>query len=148
MKYIPIQLALKDKKILVVGGGAVALQKITGILTFTQAITVIAPEVCDTVREKGVTVIGRAYADGDASGFSLVYVCTNVRAVNERVARDARAHGALVCVADYPDDCDFISPAVYVDDPMVVAVSSSGDDIKKTITWRNKIKELFSRDNA
>lgn len=131
---------------MVIGGGAVARQKLEGLLRFTREVTVIAPEISAEVREMGPRLVEKAYAPGMLEDFALVYACTNDRSVNRRVRDDARALGIPVCVADDPELCDFISPAVFTKGPMTVAVSSGGADVRRAIAWRDRIRELAEND--
>ena len=55
----------------------------------------------------GVEIIQAAYAEEQLAGALLVFACTDDRAVNARIAADARAAGALVNAADQPENCDF-----------------------------------------
>lgn len=141
--YLPINLDISEKRILIIGGGNVALQKINALLPFTTNIRVIAPDISDSIREKVSDLEVRAYCKGDINDRCVVYACTDNRELNRQIKCDANQVGALVCVADDPPLCDFISPAVFKKDHMVVAVSSSGKEVNKSIDWRNKIREIF-----
>lgn len=141
--YLPINLDISEKRVLIIGGGNVALQKINALLPFTTNIRVIAPEISDPIKEQISDIEVRPYNKGDINSRCVVYACTNDRELNRQIKRDANNVGALVCVADDPPLCDFISPAVFKKDHMVVSVSSSGKEVKKSIQWRNKIREIF-----
>ena len=56
----------------------------------------------------------------------LVFACTEDRALNSRIAQDARRIGALVNAADQPADCDFHLPSVASRDDVVLAVGTGG----------------------
>ncbi len=56
----------------------------------------------------------------------LVIAATSDRAVNEAVHRDAEARAMLCNVADVPELCNFILPAVHREGPIAVAVSTGG----------------------
>jgi precorrin-2 dehydrogenase/sirohydrochlorin ferrochelatase len=92
---------------------------------------------------KSVKIIKKVYEKRDLSGFTIVYACTNDENLNRRIAEDARELGILVNVCDRKDISDFISPAIYKINNINVAVSSNGEDVKKSIYIRDKIKELF-----
>jgi precorrin-2 dehydrogenase/sirohydrochlorin ferrochelatase len=146
MTFLPICLHLRDARIVVVGGGRVAEQKLRTLLQFTRMITVVAPRVCAAIHAAGVTVQTTAYEPACLDGATLVYACTNDAAVNARVCADAHARGQLVCVADAPALCDFVSPAVVTHDGMVVAVSSHARQVRRAVAWRDRIKELLDDD--
>ena len=67
-----------------------------------------------------------ATAAATCAGAFLVIAATSDRAVNERVHRDAEARGMLCNVADVPELCNFILPAVHREGPIAVAVSTGG----------------------
>ena len=143
MKYLPVSLNIKNKKVLVVGGGKVALQKINVLLKFTPHITVIAKDICDGIKEKGLKTKIKAFKKSDLIGFYLVYACTNLRKLNASIKKDANKLKCLVNVADDPELCDFIMPAIFKKGYMSVAVSSDGQNVKKSVQWRGKIKAIL-----
>lgn len=140
MAFIPVNLNIKNKRILVVGGGKVALHKLRTITRFTRTITIVAPKILDEIARLRLRVIRKAYSKNYLKGVFLVYACTNDRAVNKRIRRDAHSYGILVNVADDTKLCDFISPAVYKKGAMVVSVSSEGRDVKGAVALRDRIK--------
>lgn len=139
MRYIPVCLNVRGKRIVMIGGGAVALHKLKTITRFARRVTVIAPMVLPGIKKLSVHVIKKPYEASLLKKAFLVYACTDDRAVNARIGRDARALGILVNVADDKKSCDFISPAVYKEGRMVVSVSSQGRDVKGAVALRDRI---------
>jgi precorrin-2 dehydrogenase/sirohydrochlorin ferrochelatase len=117
-------------RVLVVGGGRVALRKAAGVAEAGGAPVVVAPEVHDELR----ALIGRlrlvwhprVFQPGDASGYHLVFAATDAPGVNAAVAREAEAAGALVSVADDGPGSAFHVPASIRRDDVVVAFSTGG----------------------
>ena len=144
MSFLPICLNMENAKIVFVGGGTVAEQKIKPVLQYTHNITVCAPEVLPSIRALPVAILAQSYTEAVLTGARMVYACTNDRNINRQIALDARQMRILVCVADDLEFCDFISPAIYKKGYMSVAVSSNAQDVKRSVTWRNRIAELFS----
>lgn len=126
----PIALDLAGRRCVVVGGGAVAERKVRGLLAAGAVVTAIAPDLTPGLRSlaSAGTIIWeeRSYATGDLVDATLAFAATNRRAVNARVAAEARAVGALVNVADAPDEGDFSVPAVLRRDRLTVSVSTEG----------------------
>jgi precorrin-2 dehydrogenase/sirohydrochlorin ferrochelatase len=141
MKFLPIGLKIAGKKILLVGGGKVALQKIRRLKPFTSNLTVLAREISHAVKKTGVRCLKGNYQPACLKGFSLIYACTDDAALNHRIHRDANRLGILVNVVDCPSESDFVSPAIYKKGPMTVAVSSDGWNAKRSVLWRDRIKE-------
>ena len=143
--YLPISLNLSDKHVLLIGGGKVALQKLKILRQFTNNITVLAPEIRTEITKTGVTCLYKPYAFNDLEAFQLVYSCTNNQQLNQQIAADCRKKKILINVVDTPELSDFISPAIYRQAEMTVAVSSGGSDVRKAIKWRNQAKEFFEK---
>ena len=120
-------LDVAGRRCLVVGGGAVGLEKAAGLLACGARVTVVSPELDEGFARARRRVASRArYRRRDLEGAFLVIAATSDRAVNERVHRDAEARGMLCNVADVPDLCNFILPAVHREGPIAVAVSTGG----------------------
>ncbi|MFP5298325.1 MAG: bifunctional precorrin-2 dehydrogenase/sirohydrochlorin ferrochelatase [Actinomycetota bacterium] len=121
---------LHDRDCLVVGAGNVGLEKTQGLLKAGAFVTVVAPEVDSRLRDLAiggrVQLIERAFFPDDVAGRVLVIAATSDNAVNRRVYGAARERGVLVNVADVPDLCDFILPAIHRNGPLAVAVSTNG----------------------
>jgi precorrin-2 dehydrogenase/sirohydrochlorin ferrochelatase len=124
--YYMTCLDLRGRRCVVVGGGSVGLEKTRGLLACGADVTVVSPELHAELASLGVTVRRRRYRSSDLSGAFLVIAATADRAVNERVHRDAEERGMLCNVADVPDLCNFILPAVHREGPIAVAVSTGG----------------------
>jgi precorrin-2 dehydrogenase / sirohydrochlorin ferrochelatase len=126
----PIFLSIAGEPVLVVGGGAVAEQKVDGLLACGGTVTVIAPDLTQKIRRYGeeqtVTVVQREYRDGDAAGYFLVIGATDDRAVQERIRRDARRNRIPVNIADVPELCNFYLGSVFTAGDLKVAVSTNG----------------------
>jgi siroheme synthase-like protein len=124
----PVVLRLSGRRVLVVGGGAVAARKVQGLLAAGADVTVIAPELSpemDALRPR-LTVEERPYRAGEAAGFRLVVTATDDAVVQQQVYDDAEAAGVWVNAADDRARCSFTLPAVARNGPVVVAVSTQG----------------------
>ncbi|MDD5686577.1 MAG: bifunctional precorrin-2 dehydrogenase/sirohydrochlorin ferrochelatase [Elusimicrobia bacterium] len=145
MRYLPISLNIADKKILIIGGGKIAYQKIKTLKQFSKSITVVAPYINDEIKKCDCDCKEKNYESKDLNGVFIVYACTNNKNLNTKIRIDAQKKCVLINVVDSPQNCDFISPAIYKKGYMTIAVSSDGRDVKKSIIWRNKIKDIFEK---
>ncbi|MDR1996876.1 MAG: bifunctional precorrin-2 dehydrogenase/sirohydrochlorin ferrochelatase [Candidatus Margulisbacteria bacterium] len=143
MKFLPIGINLRGQKILIIGAGAAAAQKIRALRKYTSALTLLAPEIKPVLRRSKYRKIIKPYAAADLTGYKLVYACTDDRRLNQQIARDARRRRILVNVCDDPQHSDFISPAVYKKGFMSAAVFSDGRDVHKSLQWRDKIRSFL-----
>ena len=146
MIFLPISLNVTDKKMLIVGGGRIAGHKIGFLEQFTKNISIVALEVLDSIKAKGYPYQEKAYEKSDLEGAFLVYACTNMIELNQKVKADAESLGILTNVVDNPKMCDFVSPAIYKHDHMTVAVGSNAQEVYRSIAVRNRIKEILEKE--
>jgi uroporphyrin-III C-methyltransferase/precorrin-2 dehydrogenase/sirohydrochlorin ferrochelatase len=127
----PVTLNLEGRRCLVVGGGAVALRKVLGLLEEGARVTVVAPKVVEDIEEQaGAGRLGlerREYRAGDTTGYALVMAATDRREVNRQVFDEAEAAGIWVNVADDPPLCTFHLPARVRRGPLEIAIGSGGN---------------------
>ena len=145
--YFPMFIDLTDKKILVVGGGVIALRRIRTMLKFGADICVIAPEFCEELaqmEEEGkIMAEHRGYRIGDICGAQIVLAATDDREVNRQIREECRAAGILVNVADDKSLCDFYFPSVVMTDEAVIGINSGGTDPSITKNIRREIEDMF-----
>jgi len=116
---------------LVIGGGRVAVRKVTALLESGAWVRVLAPQVDPALedlqaRSTSLTITRAPYAVGRLGDARLIVAATNDSQVNARIASEARACGKLVNVVDAPELGNCITPAVHRAGELVVAVSAGG----------------------
>ncbi|MDG3040366.1 siroheme synthase CysG [Roseicyclus marinus] len=130
MDHFPIFLAVQGRRIIVSGGGETALAKLRILLKTTARISVLAdapaPELVTLAQQGRITLIERAFEPGDALCATLVYAANDDAPEDARVARLARADGALVNIVDNLDHSAFITPAIVDRDPVTIAIGTEG----------------------
>src|SRR5260370_34422780 len=113
--FYPVVLRLRDRRVLVVGGGKVGARKAAGLVEAGAHVVVVSPRFepafARLVDAAALTLIERRYTAEDLAGMALVVAATDDRAVNAPVSADARRAGALVSVGANPRESDFIRPA-------------------------------------
>lgn len=127
-RFYPILVALEGRRVVVIGGGSVAARKVPPLLECGAQVAVVSPEVSSEIEALSppVTIVRRAYADGDLAGAFLAVSATSDSSVNAAVARDAARRGLLANVVDAPEDSTFLVPSVLRRGEVVVAVSTQG----------------------
>lgn len=130
MRYFPIQLDIRGRPCLVVGGGRVGTRKAKSLLACGGRVTVVSPTVTDELH--GLAAVGdlilrqRDYDQLDLQGMFLVMGATDDEKLNRRIRSDAERRKILCNIADRPELCDFILPAVVQRGDLVLTVSTSG----------------------
>ncbi|VVP87431.1 Siroheme synthase [Pseudomonas fluorescens] len=131
MDYLPLFHKLQGSRVLIVGGGEIALRKARLLADAGAALRVVAPEVegqlSALAREGGGEVRVRGYQLQDLDGCRLVIAATDDPALNAQVSAEAQQRSLPVNVVDAPALCTVIFPAIVDRSPLVVAVSSGGD---------------------
>ena len=130
MSYFPAFIKLDHKKILIVGGGAIAHEKLTRLLDFTEDITVIAarlsPAMHETIEEKNLAFEQRNYRQGDISGFAIVIVAVDDIPLQGEIFAESKQYRCLCNAVDSVEYCDFIFPSYVKKDDLTIAISTSG----------------------
>lgn len=139
MSLFPILIDMQDMPCLVAGGGALALHKAELLCAQGAKVTVIAPEICDEIRELPVTVFCREVAENDTEGMILVVDATaNDRA--ERILKDACSKRKIPFnSACKGNDTTAVFPAVHRQGRIVIAVSSTGASPAASVWLRDTI---------
>ncbi|WP_024697596.1 siroheme synthase CysG [Pseudomonas avellanae] len=131
MEFLPLFHNLRGSRVLVVGGGEIALRKSRLIADAGAVLRVVAPEIETQLRElvahSGGELILRGYSESDLDGCVLIIAATDDEPLNAQVSRDARLRCVPVNVVDAPALCTVIFPAIVDRSPLVIAVSSGGD---------------------
>src|ERR1700737_1279275 len=116
VNYFPVFFNLSGQKVLIVGGGDVALRKIS-LLERTEAlITVVAPEVAPELMARAASgklkLAIREFEPQDLDGVRLVIVATSRRAVNRWIANLSESRNIPVNVVDDAQASRFIVPPI------------------------------------
>ncbi len=130
MAYFPAFIKLDEIKILIIGGGCIASEKLEHMLDFTKDISVISPLLSSSMREviekNSLSYVDRVYEKDDIDGFGIVIVAVDDIAVQKSVYEEARSKKILCNSVDSVDYCDFIFPSYIKDGDLTIAISTSG----------------------
>lgn len=147
MDFFPIFFDIKNKPCLVVGGGEVATRKGGMLMQSGALITVVAPELTDTLQELAdagkITHVAEKFRPEHLGEAVLVIAATNDRAANEQVSVAAKKLRIPVNVVDNPDLCSFIMPSVIDRSPLVIAISSGGTSPVLARVMRAKLETFI-----
>jgi len=145
MDYLPINLNIKDKRCLVVGGGNIALRKSKQLLNAGADLVIVSPEFHAEFVELSATnqlvLIRSEYYEDLLNDKMLVVAATDNKKTNQAVYANAEQRGILVNVVDQPALCRFIMPSVIDRSPLTIAISSGGSApvfarmLRENIEW-------------
>jgi uroporphyrin-III C-methyltransferase/precorrin-2 dehydrogenase/sirohydrochlorin ferrochelatase len=149
MNYFPVFFDLTAVKVLIVGGGEVALRKLALLERTGAKLLVVAPEVLPEIKERAaagrISLGVREFVPGDLDGARLVIVATSRRAVNRWIASLSEARGIPVNVVDDREASRFIVPAIIDRDPVLVAISTAGTSPVLARRLRERLEALIPK---
>lgn len=144
MNFLPINIDIEGKKIVIIGGGKVGLHKANILHRFTDKAVVISPKFIDGFEKLPFQKQEKAYEPSDLDGATLVYICTGDHDLNRKIKKEAEERHVLASVCDSPEHCDFTSPAIFKQGEMTVAVASNARNVRKSIAIRDAIRDNYS----
>ncbi len=143
MAYLPAFVEAKEKKVLVVGGGAMAARRVALAQRAMSQVTVVSPDLSVEFSDlKKFEHLARNFLESDLEGAVLVFVADEDKDLELSVALAAKSQGILVNVADRQDCSSFIVPSIIDRSPMMVAVSSGGEAPILSRMLRAKLETL------
>jgi precorrin-2 dehydrogenase / sirohydrochlorin ferrochelatase len=150
MKYYPINLDIRDRDCLVVGGGRVGTRKVEALMECGGRVTVVSTAASDPIhnfsRTGAVTLKLRPYRAADMDHCFLVIAATNNETLNRQIHQDANRLNKLCNVADRPEICNFILPAVVRRGDLVIAVSTSGKSPAFAKKMRKELEQRYGEE--
>jgi siroheme synthase-like protein len=130
MSLLPIFVKLRDRLVVVVGGGAIAEGKMEGLFAAEARVHVVAPQVTPAIAQwiaQGKAEWkAKAFAPADLDGAYLVIAATSAPGVNEAVFDEADARGILCNAVDDIEHCHFYYGSVVQRGDLQIAISTNG----------------------
>ena len=131
MQALPIFFNIKNRHCVVIGGGDVAMRKVSMLLKASAAVTIYSPKIChelqDLVDAQKIKFVQTNFEENQLVGACMVIAATNDEAVNMAVSVAAKAQNIPVNVVDAPDLCTFTMGSIIDRSPVVIAISSEGN---------------------
>ena len=153
MPTFPINLELRGRLVVIVGGGSVALRKAQAAMTGGARVRIVAPHICGELQElAGAQLLecsAQLFSEQALEGAFLVFAATDDDAVNASVVALARAGDILCSDASVPERGDFTMPAVARMGEITLAVDTSGNSpafAKRILCeWQDQFGDLYAR---
>jgi siroheme synthase-like protein len=146
-KLFPIFLMLENLNTLIIGGGAVGLEKLSALLNNSPEanVTLVAPSIKEEIillaeRYPNVQLIQRNFINDDFQNKDIVISATNNKELNSSIRKEAKERKILINVADTPGLCDFYLSSVVKKGSLKLAISTNG----KSPTIAKRLKEILN----
>lgn len=152
MTLFPAFLKLKDRAVLVVGGGAIATSKVPALLQAGARVTIVSPklsgELAQAFRNGEIDWLPKPFEPDDLNGKFLVISATSLRDLNESVYREADRRNILCNAVDDNDDCHFYYSSIVRRGDLQIAISTNGKSPALARRLREELEQQFGPEYA
>lgn len=150
--YFPLFINLKEKEILVFGGGVIATRRVKALLPYGAVIRVAAPEISEELKQlaeenQSLILEYRKYKPSELQKPDFVLAATNDENVNTIIFRECRHKEIPVNVASDKDMCDFFFPGIVQQGDITVGITANGKNHKKAAEVTEKIRKMLEEQN-
>ncbi len=150
VRYYPVNLDLKGRPVVVIGGGEVAIRKIQGLLEAGARVKVVDPdsvaEVRQLARQGKITLVRRRYRTGDLGSAFAAIASTDDRAVNLKIHDEASKKKILLNIVDKPEFCSFVFPSRINRGEFMLTISTGGASPAFARMVREELEERFGEE--
>lgn len=130
MSYFPVSLKFDDKKVLLVGGGSIALFKLNKLKLFSpSSLIIVSKTFSDDFRQQmtdQMVIKEKPFEFDDLDGMDIVIVAIEDLDLQESIYKECRDRRILCNCVDLIHCCDFIFPSLIKRGDIVVAITSNG----------------------
>ena len=148
-RFLPLALDMRDKRCVIVGGGAVGTRKAHTLVRSGADVTVISPSLTPSLAELAEAGQIRwqegTYRDEYVRTAFLVIAATSDETLNATIVRLATQNGALACDASSADRSGVIFGALLEEDDATIAVFTDGRAPAHARRTRDQIAHLLRR---
>jgi uroporphyrin-III C-methyltransferase/precorrin-2 dehydrogenase/sirohydrochlorin ferrochelatase len=130
MEQLPINLNIRNRRVLISGGRTSAARKAGLALRAGGRVEIyseeLGPDFHNIIHHPALTHFSRPLAEEDVPGAAILFIATGERDEIKHLHDWAARHHVLCNVPDSMECCDFIMPAILDRSPLVISVSSAG----------------------
>lgn len=141
----PVFLKVTELNTLIVGGGNVALEKLTFLLKSSPdaKVQMVSPmfreETIALADKHGIEMVVQPYDVSFLENKHIVIATTELEEVNKQVHADCKERNVLVNLADNPPFCDFYMGGIVTKGNVKIAISTNG----KSPTMAKRLRQFF-----
>lgn len=143
-KTLPI--LLKNQKILLIGGGKVALQKAEVLAKNEIEFKVIAKELDKKIKKTTLNIVVKKFSLKDIQEYKIIIDATGNPKIAKKLLSYKKSHDVLLNVVDMPSLCDFYFMALTKNRPLQIAVSSNGASPTVAKYFRDECEAMLPKD--
>ena len=148
MAKYPIFLELAGRRVVVIGGGPVAVRKAQGLLAAGARLVVVSRHVDDTLtalcQGTNAELIKSRYSKDYIAGAVLAIAATGNPQLDKQIYKDCQELEILCNVVDEPELCDFFVPAVVKRGDLQIAIGTEGHSPAYAGPIRKKLEQTFT----
>jgi hypothetical protein len=142
----PVFLKLENKRLLLIGGGKIALEKLNAVINNSPKakIKIVAKEFCEAIiviskTNSNLQLIEKEYQKSDFENIDIAIAAVNDVELSRVIANDANEKGIWINVADKPELCDFYLSSIVQKGNLKIAISTNG----LSPTLAKRLKEML-----
>ncbi|MGO5052146.1 precorrin-2 dehydrogenase/sirohydrochlorin ferrochelatase family protein [Lachnospiraceae bacterium LCP25S3_G4] len=152
--YFPLFVDIREKQILVIGAGNIALRRIEALSSFGAFIRVITRDIPLETREKITDMANKGLLklqqrnivqEDITEDLAFVLACTDSKSLNASIYQWCKEKGIVVNVCSDASLCDFYFPAIAVKEDIVIGISGCGDNHRKVANMASKIRTYLEK---
>ena len=168
MKYYPVNLNIRNRKILLIGGGKVALRKLKRLLKCGSKVKIVSPKLTKEFEEfiesrdyfdfkndlnefkysVNLQYFKRRFKKEDLNDVFLVIAAADNQKINERIARIANKKDIMVNVVNDKEISDFNLPVVINRGDFLLSFTTSSQLPALSKSLREKFEDEFGNEYA
>lgn len=152
MAKYPIFLELGCRRVVVIGGGSVAVRKVQALLQAGARVVVVAEHIDEMMtalcRGTDAELIKSKYSKSYLAGALLCIAATNNNELNKQIYKDCQELEVLCNVVDVPELCDFFVPAVVKRGNLQIAIGTEGQCPAYAGHTRKKLEAIFTEQHG
>lgn len=152
MAKYPIFLELGSRRVVVIGGGKVAVRKVQALLSAGARVVVVAERMDEMMTAlcsgTDTELIKSKYSKNYLAGALLCVASTNDNELNKQIYKDCQELEVLCNVVDVPELCDFFVPAVVKRGKLQIAIGTEGQCPAYAGHTRKKLETIFTEQHG
>ncbi|MCE0739057.1 precorrin-2 dehydrogenase/sirohydrochlorin ferrochelatase family protein [Bacillus sp. G16] len=146
---LPLHISLEKKKVVIAGGGTIALRRLKTVLSEGADITLVSPDVEPEIKKmadnRRIRWASRTIEKEDYLDAFLIIAATDNAAVNKEIAQTASPFQLVNCVSE-AELGNVYMPKIVKRGHVTVSVSTNGASPKHTKELSEKVDELIDGD--